>query len=40
MTLHLPIGTLKTRSGLQPVSRYEPSIYPLADDISVRIQAR
>ena len=27
MALHLPIGSLKTRSGLEPVSRCEPSTY-------------
>ena len=32
MALHLPIGSLKTQSGLEPVPRCEPS--PLADDIT------
>ena len=27
MALHLPIGLLKTRSGLEPVPRCEPSTY-------------
>ena len=27
VTLHLPIGSLKTRSGLEPVPRTEPSTY-------------
>ena len=27
VALHLPIGPLKTRSGLEPVPRYEPSTY-------------
>ena len=27
VTLHLPIGPLKTRSGLKPVPRYEASTY-------------
>ena len=27
MALHLPIGSLKTRSGLEPVRRCEPSTY-------------
>ena len=27
MALHLPIGSLKTHSGLEPVSRCEPSTY-------------
>ena len=35
MALHLPIGHLKTRSGLEPVPRCEPStISPLAHDIT------
>ena len=35
MALHLPIGSFKTRSGLKPVPRCEPSTYqPLADDIT------
>ena len=33
MAIHLPIGSLKTRSGLEPVPRCEPSTY-LADDIT------
>ena len=36
MALHLPIGSLKTRSGLEPVSRCEPSTYqPTAPSGSV-----
>ena len=27
MALHIPTGPLKSRSGLEPVSRYEPSTY-------------
>ena len=35
MAIHLPIGPLKTRSGLEPVPRYESSTYQLlADDIT------
>ena len=35
MAIHLPFGSLKTRSGLEPVPRCEPSTYqPLADDIT------
>ena len=32
MALHLPIGSLKTRSGLETVPRYEPR--PLAGDLT------
>ena len=35
MALHLPIGPLKTHSGLEPVPKCE----PLADDISCFIEA-
>ena len=32
--IHLPIGPLKPRSGMEPVPRYKPSTYqPLTDDI-------
>ena len=35
MVIHLPIGSLKTRSGLVPVPRCEPSTYqPITDDIT------
>ena len=35
MTLHLPIGSLKTHSRLEPVPKCEPSTYqPIADDIT------
>ena len=37
MALHIPIGHLKTRSGLEPVPRCEPNrlpTSPLADDIT------
>ena len=37
MALHLPTGSLKTHSGLEPVPRCEPSIYhssPYANDIA------
>ena len=30
MALHLPIETLKTRSGLEPIPRCEPSTYQRA----------
>ena len=30
MALHLPIGSLKTHSGLELLPRYEPSTYQLA----------
>ena len=34
MALHLPIGPLKTHSGLDSVPRCEPSTSQLADDIA------
>ena len=35
MAIHQPIGPLKTRSGLEPVPRYDPvPTSPLADDIT------
>ena len=35
MAIHLPIGSLKTRSGLEPLPRMNPvPTSPLADDIT------
>ena len=36
VAVHLPIGSLKTRSGLEPVPRCEPTS-PLADDIATAL---
>ena len=38
MAIHLSFGALKTRSGLQPVPRYESSTYqPITDDITTAL---